>query len=98
MQITLLGRRWFEKTNGNTYHSGIAYIDGKEVVKIDFRYGYGNQWEWELSNEMDKAGLLPGMERFSNGSHESIHRYCERMGHALVYNVTDVNRKKELAF
>jgi hypothetical protein len=35
-KLELLGRKWFERTNGNTYFSAIALHNGLEVARIDF--------------------------------------------------------------
>jgi len=43
-QIVIRGKRWFDKINGNTYHSTEVYIDGKLVGRVPFAYGYGNQF------------------------------------------------------
>jgi len=36
--ITVIGRRWFERINGNTYHSAEIIIDGTFVHKIQFAF------------------------------------------------------------
>jgi hypothetical protein len=94
--IMLIGRRWFEKTNGNTYHSVSIYVDGKPIGKVDFRYGYGDQWQWTGCEWLERNGYLPGIEHFKNGGSESIWRYCERHGITFSSEVTDVQRKKDL--
>ena len=53
--IMVVGRRWFEKTNGNTYHTAEIYINNEFINKIDLTYGYGDQyywsaWQWLLKN------------------------------------------------
>ena len=37
---TIIAKRWFQKSYGNTYHS----CEVKEVGKIDYRYGYGDHY------------------------------------------------------
>jgi len=44
--ITIIGKRWFDKVNGNTYHSTRVHFNGKEIGYVPFEYGYGNHWEW----------------------------------------------------
>ena len=44
MNITLIGRRWFQKTYGNTYHTVTVLIDGTEVYQSPKSYGYGDQY------------------------------------------------------
>ena len=90
-QIEISGRRWFQKTMGNTYHTVEIWIDGKPVHKSERNYGYGNQYvvtarEWLLFN-----GWLPGIEEG-----EPLWRYCQRVGIVLLDTVSEVSRKKDL--
>jgi len=94
--LHISGRRWFEKTNGNTYHSSIIYVDGEFYGKIEFTYGYGDHYIQSATQLLDKAGLLPGLEHLIHGGNESLWRYCERSGIKLITEVSDVARKKDL--
>jgi hypothetical protein len=38
------GRRWFQKSYGNTYHSVRIYRTDCETVYLPMRYGYGDQF------------------------------------------------------
>jgi hypothetical protein len=88
--IVVVGRRWFERTNGNTYHSAEIYVNGHMVHKIGFTYGYGNQFEWNAWTWLKNNGYIKG----ANSSCPSY--WCRENG--IVYNstVTDVKRKKDL--
>lgn len=55
--ITIIGRRWFDKINGNTYFSAVGLINGVQVVNIDFDYGYGSQYEFEIYKLLELSGL-----------------------------------------
>jgi len=94
--ITIIGRRWFDKINGNTYFSAEGLIDGEPKVKIDFSYGYGNQYEWETFGELEKQGYITDVEHYKNGGHEAPFRYCQRKDITYYATVSDVNRKKDL--
>lgn len=94
--ITIIGRRWFDRVNGNTYFSAEGLVNGKVAVSIDYEYGYGNQYEWSILSLLDKAGLLPGLEHYPSGTSESGWRYCERNGIAYHATHSDVKRKKDL--
>jgi hypothetical protein len=95
--VTIIGRRWFEKTNGNTYHTATIYIDGEMVHKLPFQYGYGNQFEWNAVQWLDENGYMPEREHHKNGSAEPGWAYF-RDKHGLTYHVEtiDVQRKKDL--
>jgi len=94
--ITIIGKRWFDKINGNTYFSSIGMIDGEPKVSITFNYGYGNQYEWETFGELEKKGFIGDVEHYKNGGTESPFRYCERKGLKYFATHSDVSRKKDL--
>lgn len=92
--VVLVGRRWFNC--GSTYHSCEIILDGKLVHKIDYTYGYGNQYEWNAWKWLEANGYAPGREHSSNGSKEPPFSYCECKGIVYTTTVTDVSRKKDL--
>lgn len=94
--ITIIGRRWFEKTNGNTYFSATAILNGKEIAHIPFEYGYGNQYEYSMFNLLFKLGYCSDREKYNNGSTEPFWVYCNRKGVNKYVTHADVNRKKDL--
>lgn len=94
--ILLTGRRWFDKPNGNTYHSSKAYINGELIGQVDFEYGYGEscvtQTAWGILIEKD----LVKPEKFERGGHESPFTYCEKNKIKFQYDIVDVQRRKDL--
>lgn len=42
--VEVHARRWFEQTNGNTYHAVRVVIDGETVAVVPFTYGYGTHY------------------------------------------------------
>lgn len=90
------GRRWFQKTFGNTYHSVRIFKDGKQVAFLPFSYGYGEQflqtaWEWLGNN-----GYPELLERNNNGGYKHFGTcYLREVLHG-TYSVIDVQRKKDL--
>jgi hypothetical protein len=89
--IVVIGRRWFRKGPGNTYHSAEIIVDGKCVNKIPFAYGYGDQY---LYNAFDWLAANGYITRESNA--EAPFRWAERNNVTLTYSVTDVARKRDL--
>ena len=88
--IIVVGRRWFEKTNGNTYHSAEIYVNGHMVHKIGFTYGYGNQYEWNAFEWLKKNSYINSSDRGCPST------YCRENGIVWNSTVTDVKRKKDL--
>ena len=94
--VTLIGKRWFNRRKGSTYHSCEIIVDGREVHKIHYAYGYDDQWEWNAAAWLETNGYMSGREHFENSSGESMWRYCERKSILYVRRVDDVRRKKDL--
>lgn len=94
--IHIHGRRWFERVNGNTYHTCAIFVDGDCVTKTPFAYGYGTQYEWTAREWLCENGYCHGIGQHENGSGEPLWRYCERMGIKLVNEVDDVARRRDL--
>jgi len=58
---------WFDKVNGNTYHSvRITRTKDGAVIAGQFQYGYGDQYRYTASEEMLKAGWLPAQYKKDN--------------------------------
>lgn len=94
--ITIIGRRWFDRINGNTYFSAVALINGKEVAQIPFEYGYGNQYEHSMFNKLFGLGYCADRKTYENGSTEPFWVYCDRKGITKYVSHSDVRRKKDL--
>ena len=59
-KFTVIAQKWFDKINGNTYHSVrcIRHTDGSIIVGA-MRYGYGSAYEQTALKIMLEAGWLP---------------------------------------
>jgi hypothetical protein len=93
--ITIIGRRWFQRSYGNTYHSVDIYLDGEHIY-LPKAYGYGDYYLQRATEELDRRGLLPGLAHHDNGSVEPLWQYCRDRGIACDYRATDVSRQKDL--
>ena len=89
--LHISGKRWFQKSYGNTYHSVKAFVDGKLVVNVPYCYGYDSQYIQTAENGLAKLGYLSDMEHY-----EPLHRYCERKGIIYTTDVANVTRKRDL--
>jgi hypothetical protein len=95
--ITVVGRLWFNRGQGNTYHSAEILVNGLVVHKVPFEYGYGSQYEQSAADWLEASGYMPGRRRSPNtGGRESLPRYCDRHCVAYSSSATDVSRKKDL--
>jgi hypothetical protein len=88
--IIVVGRRWFERTNGNTYHSAEIYVNGHMVHKIGFTYGYGYQFEWSAWDWLKTNGYIKCEDRSCPST------WCRKNGIEWSATVADVARKRDL--
>ena len=87
--IAIFGRRWFQKTCGNTYHSVQIFVNTMEI-KLPYQYGYGEQYYWTAINYLVKNGYI------IQENNESVREWAIRNKVNLVSAVVDVARKKDL--
>ena len=82
------GLRWFDKVNGNTYHT-VNIIDAEineSIYKSPVTYGYDDQYKHTALDWLIKKGLIFEKDRFNH----------ELMRKMFYFNVVDVRCKKEL--
>ena len=84
-QLKIFGRRWFQKSYGNTYHTVELHANG-EYHKSDITYGYDNHY---LSTAADVLKTL-GYDIPDN----PFEAYSLML--SFPHTVVDVNRKKDL--
>lgn len=94
--ITIFARRWFDKINGNTYFSAEIYVDGTMVHKIDYEYGYGEQYKFEAFQWLNNENYVQLEQNEHNHSFEPPWQYCGRKKIQLIATHADVARKKDL--
>lgn len=90
--LQLTGNRWFNKNQGNTYFSAVAHLDGKEIAKIDYAYGYGDHC-------IDELLKLVVVDQYSigKGSKYDFFRLLENdLNVTVITTINDVKRKKDL--
>ena len=60
IKFTVSAKKWWDKVNGNTYHS-VRCVRCKDnaVVVGSFRYGYGEHYKQTALHAMLDAGWLP---------------------------------------
>jgi len=96
-EIHIHGKRWFQKSYGNTYHTVSLSIYGKGsspifTEKSPIKYGYGSQYEQTAIDILQDNGFIKDYDM----TNEPFWKYCERKGINLISNATDVNKKSQL--
>lgn len=86
MSLHIEGRRWFQKSYGNTYHSVRIFLDGKQIAHIPQSYGYGDQY-LQTAREWLRSNGYPDMEYGTLYLRETMGGTC---------SVIDVARERDL--
>jgi len=86
IKFTVIAKRWFDKVNGNTYHSVrcIRHKDGA-VVAGPFQYGYDEHYRQTALDVMAKAKWLPVKYR----SQGDQFRYERENNYPILWEVSD---------
>ena len=74
--ITVLGRKWFDKVNGNTYNTAQIMVNGETVGKTEFQYGYGDFYLQAAGDWLEKHGYTKP-EHYQHGGITPLWRYCQ---------------------
>ena len=88
MSLHIEGRRWFQRTYGNTYHSVRVFKDGEMIACLPYQYGYGDQFLQTALDWMKANGHAP-----QNAEYGTLY-LRETLG--ATYSVIDVQRQKDL--
>ncbi len=89
------GRRWFQRTAGNTYHSVRIFANGALLASLPYQYGYGDQWIETALQWLHANGHIR-RERYDNGSYKESGTLYLRESLGATYSVIDVARQKDL--
>jgi len=92
--IHVEGRRWFQRTYGNTYNSVAITVDGDTTV-LGRAYGYGDYYLQRAQEWLGENGFPELAERYDNGSSKVCFTIWLRE-HKGSYSVVDVGRQKDL--
>jgi hypothetical protein len=85
IQFVANAARWFDKVNGNTYHSVriTRCEDGAQLV-CPMEYGYGDCYRQTALAAMDRAGWLP-----AKYAGKEAYMFERENNYPISWNVTD---------
>jgi len=95
-KINITGRRWFDRINGNTYHSVHVAVDDNTVAVKNFEYGYNDAYVQTAAEMLHSLGYIE-REIHPNGSSDSLWQICRNSNVELKSSVRDV-LKRNLRF
>lgn len=88
-QYVINAKKWFDKINGNTYHSVQVFQDGVLIAHEPYTYGYGNHYEQTALELLQSKGIA---KKF-----DILWKFAESIGRDNVLTIVNqVNRKKDL--
>lgn len=90
----ILGRKWFDKINGNTYHSVVVYEDGIKIGYNNFCYGYGGQYLQTAS--LIISNHLGEHDATESTAYSSLVKAMREYRDHFVIDCCDVSRRKDL--
>ncbi len=60
VKFIAIGAKWFDKVNGNTYHSvRITRCSDAQTIVVPFQYGYGDHYRQTALEAMFEAKWIP---------------------------------------
>lgn len=83
--ITVIGKLWLDRVNGNTYSSADVIVDGK-AYKTAYQYGYGDFYMQSANEILKRHGVIDTPE------YTPLWQYCSDNGIRL--NRYAINCKK----
>jgi hypothetical protein len=91
-KFTVIARRWFQKSYGNTYSSATIFDDqGQCIAYLPMEYGYGDYALGMAGDWLVAQGLVAAPK---SGGTQSTRWAREEAG--IDYHVSDVLRQKDL--
>ena len=91
LQVMIIGKRWFQKTCGNTYHTAEVIVNNKTLGKTMVTYGYGEQYVESGFNLLLKHNIIKGAVTTND-----IRQYFRDNEGSLLTCICDVKRKRDL--
>jgi hypothetical protein len=100
--VGVIGKRWFDRVNGNTYNSVEIYVNGRKEAVLPMDYGYGDHFlqragEWLIENDYLQLDPDQQARKKRTGSYPPLWQLTRDVGIEYDYEAYDVPRKRDLA-
>ena len=77
--IFVLGIKWRDKVNGNTYNRPVIFLDNGDRISGDFGYGYGDCYYWDAQKICAEQGIKwnnpPHTDKYATKAEAKDERY-----------------------
>lgn len=79
IKFIIVGKKWFDKVNGNTYHSARVYdLTGHVVAAAPYEYGYGDQYIYSAFNALKARGVIDCLTLGHDEYFSTCHEDCKK--------------------
>lgn len=95
MTLHIEGRRWFQRTYGNTYRKARIFKDDELIASLPMEYGYGDYYLQRAHEWLGCNGYPELAERHDNGAFK-VNTTIWLREHGCTYSVSDVARQRDL--
>ena len=89
--IEIWGKKWFQKSYGNTYHKVKVYVNGDLIGTSPITYGYGDSYIQTAEDILKKNGYLKRKDPML-----SLWKYTRDRGIKYQAYSNDVKTEREL--
>ena len=89
--IEIRGKRWNDKTYGNTYHAVKVYVNDSLVGTSPITYGYGDSYVQTAEGILNKAGYFKRKD-----PRQSLSRYAQERKIKYMSYASDLKLKRDL--
>lgn len=97
--IDIQAKEWFDKVNGNSYHSARITLnfglEDEKTICVPFTYGYEDHYLQSSAELLEKEGFIQP-EKYDNGAKQSIVRYCREHGIDLRTSKQEGCKKRDV--
>ena len=90
--LQIIGRRWFDKINGNTYHAVQVILNHNVVYTSPMTYGYDDHYIQTAANWLRENGYINLGDKYT-----PLWKVEEMIGFKLITSVRD-GLKRDLKF
>ena len=94
--LTVQGKEWFDRINGNSYCSVRVYWEGEEVARVPFQYGYGDFYLQVARDALEGWFPPDTVTRHDNGMGLPLWRVAENVGFRLDSHIARGRSKREV--
>lgn len=83
--VFILGLKWWDKVNGNTYNNPVIFFDNGERYAVGFGYGYGDAYRYDAEKWLKENNIESITGDYNTLPHASKWTKKVNARHGYVY-------------